>query len=124
VGQERNQARCQTQKSMAVDEKHPLVKAARFAIQKAKTDGLLPPFSSWRRRSKIKCVDCGKRAQCWDHRDYSKPLEVDPVCKSCNYHRGPGLPFTEADNICHRTKLKLTTGDALIRLHRKEMRKL
>lgn len=39
----------------------------------------------------LKCVDCGKRAQCYDHRDYAKPLEVNPVCRSCNKFRGPGL---------------------------------
>ena len=25
----------------------------------------------------------------YDHRDYSKPLEVDPVCRRCNQMRGP-----------------------------------
>lgn len=35
------------------------------------------------------CVDCGKRAHDYDHRDYSKPLEVEPVCRSCNLKRGP-----------------------------------
>ena len=34
------------------------------------------------------CVDCGYQAQVHDHRDYTKPLEVDPVCKSCNGYRG------------------------------------
>lgn len=28
------------------------------------------------------CVDCGKPAQCYGHRDYSKPLDVEPVCKA------------------------------------------
>lgn len=39
----------------------------------------------------IACVDCGSPAQEYDHRDYKKPLEVDPVCKACNQARGPGL---------------------------------
>lgn len=39
----------------------------------------------------VPCVDCGKPAQEYDHRDYKKPLEVDPVCKECNAARGPGL---------------------------------
>jgi len=39
------------------------------------------------------CVDCGARATGYDHRDYRKPLEIEPVCQSCNYHRGPGLPY-------------------------------
>lgn len=37
----------------------------------------------------LKCVDCGKPAHCYDHRDYSRPLDVDPVCKKCNALRGP-----------------------------------
>lgn len=39
----------------------------------------------------IPCVDCGRPACEYDHRDYKKPLEVDPVCKVCNFARGPGL---------------------------------
>ena len=37
------------------------------------------------------CVDCGRPAQCHDHRDYTKPLDVVPVCDKCNYRRGYGL---------------------------------
>jgi hypothetical protein len=38
-----------------------------------------------------KCVDCKRRqAECYDHRDYSKPLQVDPVCLRCNSSRGKG----------------------------------
>jgi len=33
------------------------------------------------------CVDCGKPATDWEHRDYAKPLDVDPCCKSCNLRR-------------------------------------
>lgn len=39
------------------------------------------------------CVDCGNPAVCYDHRDYGKPLQVDPVCKKCNHHRGPAIGF-------------------------------
>lgn len=35
------------------------------------------------------CVDCGEPATDYDHRDYSKPLDVEPVCRSCNMKRGP-----------------------------------
>jgi len=38
-----------------------------------------------------KCVDCGEKAYCYDHRDYAKPLEVEPVCRRCNVRRGPAL---------------------------------
>lgn len=34
------------------------------------------------------CADCGLMAQVYDHRDYAKPLEVQPVCRSCNMIRG------------------------------------
>ena len=39
------------------------------------------------------CVDCGKPAKCYDHRDYNQPLKVEPVCTSCNKKRGYGLPI-------------------------------
>ena len=43
--------------------------------------------------SKLKCVDCGKKAECYDHRDYAKPLDVAPVCSPCNVRRGPAIGF-------------------------------
>jgi hypothetical protein len=47
----------------------------------------------------LKCVDCQKPAIEYDHRDYNKPLKVDPVCRRCNSVRGPAIPrkgfFTE-----------------------------
>lgn len=36
------------------------------------------------------CVDCGSPADRYDHRDYTKPLAVEPVCVKCNGRRGPG----------------------------------
>lgn len=39
----------------------------------------------------IPCADCGAPADEYDHRDYKKPMEVDPVCRGCNQARGPGL---------------------------------
>lgn len=50
------------------------------------------------------CTDCGAPAEHYDHRDYVKPWEVDPVCAACNLERGPGAnrfpwlatPTTEA----------------------------
>ena len=38
------------------------------------------------------CVDCGKQARDYDHRDYNKPLDVQPVCRRCNKLRGPAIP--------------------------------
>lgn len=36
----------------------------------------------------LACVDCGAQARDYDHRDYTQPLKVDPVCRSCNVMRG------------------------------------
>lgn len=41
------------------------------------------------------CADCGSKATDYDHRDYNKPLEVQPVCRSCNKKRGPAIPAQE-----------------------------
>lgn len=46
-----------------------------------------------------KCWDCGRMASCWDHRDYTKPLEVEPLCRSCNRRRGPGAPYLNASSL-------------------------
>jgi len=53
-----------------------------------------------KRPAEQSCVDCGKAAEQYDHRDYSKPLDVEPVCRTCNARRGPGkwvkhLPWQE-----------------------------
>lgn len=41
-----------------------------------------------------KCVDCGRDAHAYDHRDYSRPLDIEPVCASCNAKRGPAKPLS------------------------------
>jgi len=56
-----------------------------WAVQKALRSGELLPL-----RHQY-CVDCGAPATEYDHRDYSKPIEVDPVCHRCNKLRGPAL---------------------------------
>lgn len=38
------------------------------------------------------CVDCGRPAEVYDHRDYSQPLAVEPVCRCCNIMRGSAKP--------------------------------
>ena len=42
------------------------------------------------------CIDCGAPATEYDHRDYNKPLDVEPVCRPCNRKRGPAIPMREA----------------------------
>jgi len=62
-------------------------------VNQAVKKGILPPVAT------LTCVDCGKPAQCYEHRDYNKPLEVVPACKSCNTRRGPAIPLkTEEQN--------------------------
>lgn len=39
----------------------------------------------------LDCVDCGGPAECYDHRDYNKPLDVNAVCLRCNSSRGAGV---------------------------------
>lgn len=41
------------------------------------------------------CVDCNQPAHEYDHRDYTKPLDVEPVCRRCNQRRGGGLNATK-----------------------------
>jgi hypothetical protein len=41
-------------------------------------------------------MDCGDPAETYDHRDYTQPLLVDPVCLACNKRRGPGFPYPDS----------------------------
>lgn len=42
------------------------------------------------------CIDCGNPAAHYDHRDYSKPKEVVPVCRLCNIKRGPAVALPDS----------------------------
>lgn len=46
------------------------------------------------RADQKRCVDCDDWAMCWDHRDYSKPFYIEPVCLSCNCLRPPAYHGT------------------------------
>lgn len=46
----------------------------------------------------IPCTDCGSPAQAYDHRDYNRPLDVEPVCHACNAKRGPAIPFVHVND--------------------------
>lgn len=37
------------------------------------------------------CADCQESATEYDHRDYGRPLDVEPVCRGCNARRGPAV---------------------------------
>lgn len=60
---------------------------AHARVAKAVRLGLLPRIAG------LRCVDCGKPAQAYDHANYAEPLVVEPVCTRCNVLRGPGLPW-------------------------------
>lgn len=55
-----------------------------------------------------RCVDCHERwATAWEHRDYDKPLDVDPTCDSCNFRRGPAFfGPVDASNITPQGRSK------------------
>ena len=62
--------------------KHASSVIVRYAVR----GGILPKLDG-----SINCVDCDKKAVHYDHRDYLKPLDVSPVCHSCNLNRGKGI---------------------------------
>lgn len=59
---------------------------ANSIVSQAIANGLVKPADAF------ECADCGVQAQQYDHRDYNKPLEVEPVCRRCNQLRGPAVP--------------------------------
>src|SRR4029450_7901622 len=58
---------------------------ARMLVTQAVKTGVLP----WLGGGEVACVDCGLPAQCYDHRDYRRPLWVSALCRRCNRGRGP-----------------------------------
>lgn len=58
------------------------------AVAQAIAKGILPQLNG-----SVACVDCGKGAQVYDHRDYNFPLQVAPVCQRCNLKRGKAKPL-------------------------------
>lgn len=56
------------------------------AVRQAIVSGELPPPRG------MVCVDCGGEAIEYEHRDYRKPLDVEPICRGCNLKRGPAIP--------------------------------
>lgn len=52
--------------------------------------------------TKFKCVDCGSKAWCYDHRNYGKPLDVEPVCSGCNFNRGGAKTLKWIRNLARR----------------------
>jgi len=59
---------------------------AHAKVRKAVLAGRLPRLDG-----SIKCTDCDSPADRYDHREYAKPLQVEPVCINCNKRRGPAI---------------------------------
>ena len=65
-------------------------------VAEAVKDGHLPRLDGG-----IPCKDCGRPAAAYDHRDYDKPLDVEPVCNPCNLRRGAGANRTPPRGARH-----------------------
>ena len=63
-------------------------KRASSAVRAAVDSGKIAPATG------LMCVDCGKPAHVYDHRDYYRPLNVSPVCYLCNVRRGPAIQLS------------------------------
>jgi len=75
---------------LSKDEYQDLVAKCKNAVYAAVRNGKLEPITE-----DTKCADCGEPAVGYDHRNYYKPLEVEPVCRKCNRKRGPAYPYCE-----------------------------
>jgi hypothetical protein len=53
------------------------------AVKKAIKAFILPPPDT------VLCIDCEMPACEYEHRDYRKPMDVNPICRKCNIRRGP-----------------------------------
>lgn len=58
-------------------------KYAGAQVARAIKEGQLP------RPETLRCVYCGGRAICYDHRNYHLHLDVVPACDSCNHLQPP-----------------------------------
>lgn len=70
------------------------------------------------------CVDCKEsRATEYDHRDYSQPLKVYPVCHPCNTKRGPAIVSKEIFETHYELRAPFQRQDETlsIRLYRDEL---
>jgi hypothetical protein len=71
-------------------------------VGRAIRKGVLPKLDGT-----IACVDCTAPATVYEHRDYGKPLDVEPVCQSCNKKRGtPIWPHASQFNFRRIGELK------------------
>ena len=79
-------------------------KTAAFIVHRAVCLGVLKRLS----KAKVPCRDCGARAIHYDHRDYGKPLKVDPTCQSCNFKRGTAKLTVHSYKKIRKNNLKMS----------------
>jgi len=95
--------------------------AAMRRVKHAVAVGHLPNL----KKQRTKCADCHERAVVYDHRLYSEPLKVEPVCKSCNGRRGfasdqafvdaiTGEPRSRAEYLAERAPSKPRHADCTL----------
>lgn len=68
-------------------DKFPEKVRANYLVNKAVRNGELP------RVADLTCEICGRKATLYHHEDYSRPLDVNPLCDSCHglvHQRGWG----------------------------------
>ena len=87
---------------------------AKNMVYKAVKSGAIPHISTQ------SCVDCGKQATDYDHRDYSKPLEVESTCRSCNVKRGKALCDRNNKNTTVTFQLPQLLKNKAVRKAKKE----
>jgi hypothetical protein len=72
------------------------------AVARAVKKGVLPELDGT-----VPCVDCGKPAINYDHRDYDSPLDVEPLCSKCNHRRGPAKGMAPPGKPCFDGELPI-----------------
>jgi hypothetical protein len=71
---------CVSCKDKSMTLRFRLYRKVRAAIERGELEPIGP---------KTKCIDCGDKAYGYEHRDWLKPLDVVPICRACNWKRGP-----------------------------------
>lgn len=78
-------------------------------VKKAIKAGHIAPLDG-----SVCCVDCGIPADRYDHRDYTKPLIVEPVCRGCNKRRGPAHTMPACGKLKTTQTGKVTANDRFL----------
>lgn len=78
-----NRVHCETCGKHPYFKRQAYISQAHRAVARAIRLGQMPHPST------LSCTDCDRPAECYDHRDYDRPLDAEPVCRRCNCLRGP-----------------------------------